>query len=170
MKRDLKSPPCKFIQLLLSFLLLLSLTSCVYETIVEEPQLEPPSEEAEPYFIEIEAKLSSIQDSLFSGTCQTSRCHDCCWNAAELDLTRGKSYADLVNVPSLQDSTVLRVYPGKPDSSYLIWKLEGHAGMQGRLMPIWSSGRLLDPRVIQVIRDWIEAGAKDVHEEMAEGN
>ena len=133
---------------------------CEYNTIVEEPLLTPLKEVPAPLYVELEASLESIQDSLFSGTCQNSRCHDCCWNAAELDLSRGKSYENLVNVPSMQDPSVMRVAPGKPDSSYLIWKLEGHPDMQGVLMPIEVTPRRVDDRVIQVIRDWITAGAQ----------
>ncbi len=163
MNRDFKSPPRSFLHFLIISLCLLQ--ACVYETVVEEAYQEPPVEELEPYYVALEAKLSSIQDSLFTGTCQNSRCHDCCWNAAQLDLTRGKSHVNLVNVPSIQNPSMLRVNPGKPDSSYLIWKLEGHSQMIGSKMPIWSSGRPLDQRVIQAVRDWIAAGAKDVSEE-----
>lgn len=168
MNRDLVYPPRSSRLFLITFCLSLTLHACVYDAVVEEPYSDPPVEQLEPYFVSIEATLSSIQDSLFSGTCQNSRCHDCCWNAAELDLTRGESYANLVNVPSMQNSSILRVHPGKPDSSYLIWKLEGHPDMNGARMPIWSTRQPLDPGVIQVIRDWIEAGAKDEAEESQE--
>ena len=167
MERVYQCPPVLIVFAFSLFCMLMA-TGCVYNTIVEEPFEELPVEEPVPYYVAIEASLASIQDSLFSGTCQNSRCHDCCWNAAELDLSRGKSYQELVGVPSMQDPSVMLVKPGDPDNSYLIWKLEGHPDMRGALMPIWSTDATLDKRVIQVIRDWIAAGAREheVEEEL----
>lgn len=160
MERTHQRPPVLCV-LIVNICFALLATGCVYNTVVEEPVEMLPVDDPVPYYVEIEASLASIQDSLFSGTCQNSRCHDCCWNAAHLDLSQGKSYDDLVNVPSFQDSTIMRVLPGKPDSSYLIWKLEGHPNMRGAVMPLWSLDSRLDDRVIQVIRDWIAAGAPE---------
>jgi|GEM_PF-1631434 len=139
------------------------LAGCKYNTIVEESPIEEPVYvEPAPRFVEIEPTLRSIEDSLFKTTCWSSRCHDNTWYAGKLNLGRDRSYSNMVNVPSLQDSTILRVYPGKPDSSYLVWKLEGHPDMKGRLMPVCASEALcLDRRVIDVVREWIEAGALD---------
>ena len=139
------------------------LVGCEYNIIVEEaPVEEPVYVEPAPRFVEIEPTLRSIEDSLFKTTCWSSRCHDNTWYAGKLNLGRDRSYSNMVNVPSLQDSTILRVYPGKPDSSYLIWKLEGHPNMKGRLMPVCASEELcLDRRVIEIVREWIEAGAPD---------
>lgn len=134
---------------------------CEYNTIVEEPLIEDPTfEEPLPRFVQIEPTLKSIEDSLFQTTCTTSMCHNSTTRAAQLNLSRNTSYTNLVNVPSLQDSSILRVYPGKPDSSYLIWKIKGDPDMKGRLMPICASDvQCLDTRVIEVIREWIANGA-----------
>ena len=136
---------------------------CEYNTIVEEPLDEEPGYvELVPLYVEIEPRLQSIQDSLFSKSCSSSMCHSSTVRAAFLNLSRNTAYSNLVNVPSSMDSTVLRVYPGKPDSSYLIWKLEGHPDMKGRLMPICASGvQCVDTRVIEVIREWIGSGAQN---------
>ena len=149
-------------RLIVSCILLVAvIAGCEYNTIVEEPPVEDPIYvEPAPRFVEIEPTLRSIEDSLFKTTCWSSRCHDNTWYAGKLNLGRDRSYSNMVNVPSLQDSTILRVYPGKPDSSYLIWKLEGHPDMKGRLMPVCASEELcLDSRVIEVVREWIKAGA-----------
>ena len=146
----------------IGMLCLAGLWGCEYNQLLIEAPPEPiPYEEEDPYFVALEPILSSIQDSLFTGTCQNSRCHDGFWNAGRLDLSKGISHSDLVNVPSRQDSTILRVYPGKPDSSYLVWKIEGHPRMRGRLMPLWSRNQRLAPEVVQAVRDWISDGAKE---------
>lgn len=146
-----------------TFLVALVTVGCEYNTIVEEPLVEDPVDvEPTPLYVEIEPSLQSIQDSLFSKSCSSSMCHINPVRAAKLNLSRNTAYTNLINVPSSLDSTVLRVYPGKPDSSYLIWKLEGHPSMRGRLMPICASQvECVDARVIEVIREWIASGAGD---------
>ena len=61
-----------------------------------------------------------------------------------------------MGVPSGEVSSVLRVAPGKPDESYLVQKLEGHAAVGAR-MPL--GGPYLDAETIGLIRQWISAGA-----------
>lgn len=68
------------------------------------------------------------------------------------------SYAMLVDVPSSQNNTILRVAPNDPDNSYLIQKLEGTAGT-GAQMPL--NGAPLPQAQIDVIRQWITDGAVD---------
>ena len=68
------------------------------------------------------------------------------------------SYAMLVNVPSSQNNTILRVAPNDPDNSYLVQKLEGTAGT-GAQMPL--GGAPLPQAQIDVIRQWITDGAID---------
>ena len=148
---------------LMSLLIICIISGCEYNTVVEEPSGEDPAYvEPTPRYVQIEPMLKSIEDSLFLTTCTTSMCHNTTSKSARLDLSRDRSYNDLVGVPSLLDSTILRVHPGKPDSSYLIWKLEGHPDMKGRLMPICASGvQCLDTRVIEVMREWISEGARN---------
>ena len=62
----------------------------------------------------------------------------------------------LVNVPSLEVPSMLRVEPGNPDDSYLIQKIEGTAAVGGR-MPL--GGQALPPDTIAAIRQWITDGA-----------
>ena len=160
--RTMHAFPAQGAILVVCIIAMASLWGCEYnQIIVEAPPELVPYEEEEPYYIDLEPTLASIQDSLFTGTCQNSRCHDGFWNAGKLDLTKGVSHSDLVNVPSQLDSTMLRVYPGKPDSSYLVWKIEGHPRMRGRLMPLWSRNQRLHPDVVQAVRDWILDGAKE---------
>ena len=70
------------------------------------------------------------------------------------------AWSRLVGIPSVQ-SSLLRVDPGSPDSSYLYLKLIGtgeSVGGSGLQMPFQQPP--LDPDQIETIRLWIEQGAK----------
>ena len=66
-----------------------------------------------------------------------------------LDLRAGRSYDDLVGVPSAIDPALERVLPGRPELSDL---LAHH--------PDPSNAGLLGERERSVIRQWIEQGAE----------
>jgi len=76
-----------------------------------------------------------------------------------MDLRAGNSFANIVNVPSIEQGTLQRVKPGDPDNSYLIHKVEGTAGITGAQMPF--GGPFLDQPTIATIRSWITAGAQN---------
>ncbi|MGE5337463.1 MAG: TIGR03118 family protein [Gemmatimonadota bacterium] len=104
--------------------------------------------------------LTQLQSTIFTPRC--SGCH----NGSQppggslpgsQNLTAGNSFASLVNVPSLEQPSLLRVKPGDPDNSYLIRKLEGTAGISGSRMPL--GGPFLDQATIDQVRSWIAAGA-----------
>ena len=74
-----------------------------------------------------------------------------------LDLSSADaSFANLVNVASLQVQSLNRVTPGDADQSYLVQKLEGTAA-SGTRMP--QGGPFLDQASMDVIRQWIDGGA-----------
>ena len=62
----------------------------------------------------------------------------------------------LVNVPSTEVPSILRVEPGNPDDSYLVQKIEGTAAVGAR-MPL--GGPNLSADEIAAIRQWITDGA-----------
>ena len=106
------------------------------------------------------ATLTQIQQTVFSPSC--AGCH----NGSQapggalpgsLDLRAGGSFASLVAVRSLEQPALSRVAPGDPESSYLIRKLEGAAGISGARMPL--GGPFLDTPTIDEIESWIAAGA-----------
>jgi hypothetical protein len=76
-----------------------------------------------------------------------------------LSLSSAVSFSNLVNTPSGGVPAVDRVEPGDPENSYLIWKLEGRAGIVGSRMPL--GGPFLSQEQVDLIRDWIEAGAAE---------
>lgn len=103
--------------------------------------------EAGPTYSEVQA--------IFSSRC--IQCHNATNFAGGLNLSSGVSYNNLVNVPSGELPNVDYVEPGNPDNSYLIWKLEGRQGISGSRMPL--GGQALSTSQIQLVADWIAAGA-----------
>lgn len=77
-----------------------------------------------------------------------------------LDLSAGKSYNNLVNVPSAELPSLDRVEPNDPDTSYLVWKIEGDPRISGVRMPA-DGPPFLDNQTIELIRKWIRQGALD---------
>ena len=76
-----------------------------------------------------------------------------------LDLSAGQARANTVNVQSVEVANLLRIAPGDPDNSYLVWKIEGRPEIAGAQMP---RGRApLPQEQIDVIRQWIADGAQD---------
>ena len=75
------------------------------------------------------------------------------------DLSDGVSYDMIVNVASVELSTMDRIEPDDVDNSYMIHKLEGTqrtVGGSGVRMP--AGGPYLDTATIDVIKGWILAG------------
>ncbi len=103
-----------------------------------------------------------IQDNIFDKSCANGACHAPPANAANLNLTYGQSYQDLVDrVPRNQaaaDAGMKLVDPNNPDNSFLLTKLKGpeDAAMGGR-MP-FGMGPVHKGK-IDGIWTWIAAGA-----------
>lgn len=99
--------------------------------------------------------FSSIQARILTPLC--TQCHAGASAPLALSLEAGLSYGNLVNVASVEAPALMRVQPGKPDSSYLVLKLEGAPGIVGGRMPLGLP--LLSPAEITAVRNWIAAGA-----------
>jgi hypothetical protein len=102
------------------------------------------------------ADFKSIQENVFTPICV--HCHSGASAPEGLQLDEAHSYALLVGVPSAEQPSLERVNPGDPDSSYIIQKLEGAAGITGARMPF--GGPYLPQATIDVIRQWIADGAQ----------
>lgn len=88
-------------------------------------------------------------------------CHLTGSEAGKMGLAPAAAYGNLVNVKSIEATGMMRVVPGKPDDSYLVAKLEGKhiaKGGIGARMPFGAPP--LPQEQIDMIRDWIKAGAK----------
>lgn len=130
---------------LISIVIITTFISCE-DKIVNEP--EPSTTQSG-----VTAKLSDIQIKVFNVSCATSGCHDGSNIAANLNLTSGNSYNQLVNVNSNENPSLKRVVPGSSGQSLLIRKLEGNGTS---LMP--PSGKLKQ-EIIDSIKAWIDRGA-----------
>ncbi len=102
--------------------------------------------------------LGQIQSEVFLPIC--SGCHSGPTSnilPSGMNLSNANaSFNALVNVTSLQVGSLSRVTPNDPANSYLIRKLEGTQTV-GVRMP--QGGPFLDQATIDMIREWINAGA-----------
>lgn len=98
----------------------------------------------------------NIQANIFSAICAVE-CHRPPNSYQELNLEAGKAYENLVDVPSVEIPSMMRVLPGDADNSYIIWKLEGRAGIIGQRMPLNLPALPSDQ--IEAIKAWINDGA-----------
>jgi hypothetical protein len=119
----------------------------------------PPS--ATPSPTATSGAFQEIQTTIFNTTCTGAFCHDVQGMSGGLVLVEGQSYANLVgvepqNAAALQ-AGLLRVDPGNPDNSFLVVKVEGPPIAMGSRMPLGETPLTADQ--IQLIRDWIAAGA-----------
>ncbi|MCZ6855690.1 MAG: CHRD domain-containing protein [Gammaproteobacteria bacterium] len=101
-----------------------------------------------------EVTFAETQIQIFTPNCAVSGCHSGPGAPLGLDLSEGLAYGNLVGVASGQNPNINRVEPGDADNSYLVQKLEGNAGTQ---MPL--NRPPLPSAQIQMVRDWINAGA-----------
>ena len=102
---------------------------------------------------QINARFSSIQDSVFSPQCAISGCHD---GSIKPQLSAGFAYSQIVNIPNGENRGADRIEPGNPEKSYLYLKLIGK-NITGSRMPLGAPP--LSQSVIDSIQAWIENGA-----------
>lgn len=105
--------------------------------------------------VPLSADFDSIQANVFTPIC--SVCHNGASAPQGLILDAQHSYMLLVNVPSTEVPSILRVDPGNPGNSYIIQKLEGHAAVGGQ-MPLGETP--LSASTIAFIAQWITDGAQ----------
>ena len=113
-----------------------------------------PTTPTTPAVGNLTATLSSIQREVFNPACVVH--HGPSDPQADLDISEGLAFENLVNVASMQVGYDL-VTPNDAENSYLIHKLDGRAGIVGGRMPLGSS--FLTDDAIDVIKQWIDNGA-----------
>ena len=128
----------------LLFLGVMVLTSC--EDLIQGPEDELKDDDPQ----NMPARFSSIQEEVFSKSCALSGCHA---GTQEPDLSSGQAFDNLVNQPSSQNPSMLRVKPGDSNNSYLMKKLTEDGTS---VMP--PSGQLSQV-TIDSIAAWIDRGA-----------
>src|SRR5688500_1269407 len=101
--------------------------------------------------------LTRVQDEVFTPSCAFSTCH-ASPGASGLVLDAGRSHEALVGVESADSPGRTLVVPGDSDDSYLMAKLRGDPGIAGVIMPY--TGGELEAERLQLVADWIDAGAE----------
>lgn len=102
-----------------------------------------------------------LQANVFTPSCAAfSSCHQGGNPPGQLSLTAAAACGELTDQPAYQDPTWLRVAPGDPDHSWLMYKLGALGPVDpdaGALMP-FQNDPLCGPKR-EAIRRWIEEGA-----------
>jgi hypothetical protein len=98
---------------------------------------------------------------IFTANCALSGCHAGSRPEEGMSLEAGKSYDNIVNKPSQQVPSRMRIKPSDPDNSYLYRKIRGEQGAvggSGSRMPLGGS---LSNTQIETIKNWITQGAQN---------
>jgi hypothetical protein len=90
-------------------------------------------------------------------TCAQAGCHGGANPQLGQNLAAASAYASIVNVPSVEKPSLMRVKPGDAADSYLYQKITGAPGITGSRMPL--IGGPLAGSDITLIQQWINAGA-----------
>jgi hypothetical protein len=93
---------------------------------------------------------------IFGDSCALPTCHMGPINAGGLNLTHEQAYNSIVNVPSSQMSSLVRIKPFDPNNSYLIRKIKGE-DINGSRMPQDMPPLTVD--VIALFENWVNQGA-----------
>ena len=120
----------------------------------EDSSLGPAEEPDEENGEQAPVTLARLASGIFTPKCATSGCHAGATPSAALSLEADR-LAEVVGARSRQEEGALLIDPGNPDGSYLIRKVKGTGS--GEQMPIGLAP--LTPEEIQMIVDWVAAGA-----------
>lgn len=78
-----------------------------------------------------------------------------------MDLSAGQAYSNIVNVRSMEVPRLFRVAPSNADSSYLVLKIQGSAGLVGGVGTRMPLGGSLTQAQIDTIVAWVAVGARN---------
>jgi hypothetical protein len=116
-----------------------------------------PTEPEEPAGGTVPFTFSRIQAEIFTPNCDKAGCHDAASASGGQVLAAGRSYDQIVNVPSTE-SNLDRIEPGDPERSYMVKKLRGDPDITGERMPLDQPGGLPQEQIDGLIA-WVRAGA-----------
>ncbi len=117
-----------------------------------------PTEPEEPGGGTVPFTFSRIQAEIFTPNCDKAGCHDAASASGGQILAAGRSYDQIVNVRSTENSTLDRIEPGDPERSYMVKKLRGDPDITGDRMPLDQPGGLPQEQIDGLIA-WVRAGA-----------
>jgi len=106
--------------------------------------------------------LTQLQAKIFTPICSVCHTGGGTVLPSVQNLTAGHTFANIVNVPSIEQPTLLRIKPNDPTNSYLLQKIEGAPGISGSRMPLGcgsSANPCLDQATIDLVKTWISQGA-----------
>jgi len=106
-----------------------------------------------------DTSLFAAVQSILTGNCAFSGCHAGSTPQQGMNLSAGHAYSNIVGVASNEVPRLMRVAPSDPDSSYLVLKVEGKAGLVGGVGTQMPLGGALSQAQIDTIRAWIAEGA-----------
>lgn len=101
--------------------------------------------------------FDDVQLEVFNKSCVD--CHSGSSPPAGLTLEEGAAYDAIVGVASTQRPELNRVKPNDPNNSYLFIKITGDDRIAPNTFRMPIGGSLSDEQ-IQLVEDWIAAGAK----------
>ena len=127
-------------------------TYTVTFTVIDSFGLADPTPDTRGVTVNAAVTLTQVQAQIFTPFC--SGCHP---PNGGLNLGAGSAWSSTVNVNSSEQSSLKRIKPGDPDNSYLYRKVNGGPSITGSRMP--QGGPFLSAAQIQLLRDWILAGA-----------
>jgi hypothetical protein len=104
-------------------------------------------------------RFSTDIEPTLAGTCAIAGCHAPGSASGGLVLSAGSSYDQLIGVSSSELPTMHRVEPGRPDSSYVVNKLEGTQGTVGGSGAQRPKNGAPIPEFARKMRTWIARGA-----------
>lgn len=85
--------------------------------------------------------------------CSVAGCHQGAYPAQNLNLDPEKIWASAVNTASRENPSLKIIDPAEPEKSYLLLKIRGDKGIDGKRMPYGADP--LKAADIQAIRDWL---------------
>lgn len=105
--------------------------------------------------------LQTVQARVFDAHCALSGCHSGDMPTGRMNLDPDRARESLVGAMArgiqCGASGLVRVTPGSPDMSLLVHKIADETPPCGARMPL--SRDPLPPELIQLVRDWVDAGA-----------
>ena len=102
-----------------------------------------------------EKDLEARAVAIFSRSCAQPGCHAAPIPQQDMDLSADRFFSNTVHVPSKEQPGLMRIHPGKPDSSYLLMKVKGDPRITGVQMPL--IGEKLSPEEVQTLEAWIRS-------------
>lgn len=107
--------------------------------------------------------LTQLQTQIFTPICSVCHTGGGTILPAIQNLTAGNTFANIVNVASIEVPTLLRIKPNDAANSYLVQKILGSPGIMGSRMPkgCGTAGNpaCLDQATIDLVKTWVSQGA-----------